>query len=59
MRPSQLMFQCYYQMKLVNGWFFQTNLTDIPTPGIPPPKTGHHTSFPNALAITLRLTVLF
>ena len=58
LRPSQLMFQCYYQMKLVDGWFFQTNLTDIPTPGIPP-QSGHRTSFPNALAITLRLTVLF
>ena len=52
------MFQCYYQMKLIDGWFFQTNLTDIPTPGIPP-EGGHRTSFPNALAITLRLTVLF
>ncbi len=59
LRPSQLMFQCYYQMKLVDGWFFQTNLTDIPTPGIPPLTTEHRTSFPNALAITLRLTVLF
>ena len=58
MRPSQLMFQCYYQMKLVNGVFFQTNLTDIPTPGIPthdsrppllPKRAGHHA----------RLTVLF
>jgi hypothetical protein len=37
----------------------QTNLTDIPTPGIPPLTTDHRTSFPNALAITLRLTVLF
>ena len=59
LRPSQLMFQCYYQMKLIDGWFFQTNLTDIPTPGIPPLTTDHRTSFPNALAITLRLTVLF
>jgi porin len=58
MRPSQLMFQCYYQMKVVNGVFFQTNLTDIPTPGIPS-QTANHPSFPNALAITLRLTVLF
>jgi hypothetical protein len=53
------MFQCYYQMQLAPGWFFQTNLTDIPTPGIPPLTTEHRTSFPNALAITLRLTVLF
>ena len=59
LRPSQLMFQCYYQMQLFPGWFFQTNLTDIPTPGIPPLTTEHRTSFPNALAITLRLTVLF
>ena len=59
LRPSQLMFQCYYQMQLFHGWFFQTNLTDIPTPGIPPLTTERRTSFPNALAITLRLTVLF
>jgi porin len=59
LRPSQLMFQCYYQMQLAPGWFFQTNLTDIPTPGIPPLTTEHRTSFPNALAITLRVTVLF
>ena len=58
-RPSQLMFQCYYQMQLFPGWFFQTNLTDIPTPGIPPLTIEHRTSFPNALAITLRVTVLF
>src|SRR5262249_10473205 len=55
LRPSQLMFQCYYQMKLVDGWFFQTALTDIPTPGIPPLTTDHRTSFPNALALTFRL----
>jgi porin len=59
LRPSQLMFQCYYQMQLFPGWFFQTNLTDIPTPGIPPLTPEHRTAFPNALAITLRLTVLF
>jgi len=58
MRPSQFMVQWYYQMKLVDGWFFQTTFTDIPTPGIPP-EGGHRTSFPNAFAITLRLTVLF
>jgi hypothetical protein len=53
------MFQCYYQMQLLPGWFFQTNLTDIPTPGIAPLTTEHRNSFPNGLAITLRLTVLF
>ncbi len=59
LRPSQLMFQCYYQMKLLDGWFFQTTLTDIPTPGIPPLTPTHRTSFPNALAISLQITVLF
>ncbi len=59
LRPSQLMFQCYYQMQLLPGWYFQTNLTDIPTPGIPPLSSEHRNAFPNALAITLRLTVLF
>jgi porin len=59
LRPSQLMFQCYHQMKLFDGCFFQTNLTDIPTPGIPPLTTEHRNSFPNALAITLRVTFLF
>ena len=59
LRPSQLMLQWYYQMKLVDGWFFQTTLTDIPTPGIPPGQHDYRTSFPNAFAITLRLTVLF
>jgi porin len=50
-RSSQLMLQWYYQMKLVNGWFFQTSLTEIPTP-------GERGSIPNALALTFRLTVL-
>ena len=52
LRSNQLMLQWYYQMKIVNGIFAQAVLTDIPTPGI-----GANT--PNALAITLRLTVLF
>jgi porin len=50
--PSQLMLQWYYQMKLADGWFFQTVLTDIPNPGI-------NAALPNAFGITLRLTVLF
>jgi hypothetical protein len=53
------MFRCYYQMKLMDGWFFRTTLTDIPTPGIPPLFSEHRTSFPNALAISLQVTVLF
>jgi porin len=52
LRPSQFMLQWYYQMKLVDGWFFQTTLTDIPTP-------GERATIPNAIAITFRLTVLF
>ena len=58
LRPSQLMFQCYYQMKLVDGWFFQTTLTDIPTPGLPNPNPGHHV-FPNAMTLSFQITVLF
>jgi hypothetical protein len=50
--PSQLMIAAYYQMKLADGCFFQTTLTDIPTPGMNP-------SIPNALAITFRLILLF
>ena len=52
------MFQCYYQMKVVDGVFFQTSLTDIPTPGIPH-LTRQPSAFPNLLAITMHLTVLF
>ena len=52
LRSNQLMLQWYYQMKIVNGIFAQAALTEIPTPGIGP-------NTPNALAITLRLTVLF
>ena len=50
--PSQLMIAGYYQMKLVDGVFFQTTLTDIPTP-------GQDASLRNALALTFRLVVLF
>jgi hypothetical protein len=39
-------------MMLADGLFFQTSLTDIPNPGM-------NVKFPNALAITLRLIVLF
>jgi porin len=52
LRSNQLMLEWYYQMKLVNGCFFQTALTEIPTP-------GQSASIPNALALTLRLIVLF
>jgi porin len=52
LRPSQLMLQWYYQMKLVDGAFFQTALTEIPTP-------GQRATIPNAFTITLRLIFLF
>jgi hypothetical protein len=39
-------------MKVLDGCFFQAALTDLPTP-------GENASLPNALAITLRFTVLF
>jgi porin len=52
LRPSQLMFSWYYQMKLFDGWFFQPNLTYIPTP-------GENGAIPSALALTFRLIVLF
>ncbi len=51
LRTSQMMLQWYYQMKIVNGCFFQTALTEIPTP-------AQHTAT-NALALTLRVIVLF
>jgi porin len=50
--PSELMLQWYYQMKLANGWFFQTTLTEIPTPGI-------RATVPSAFTISLQLIVLF
>jgi porin len=50
--PSQLMFQAYYQMKLVDGVFAQTALTEIPTPGM-------NAQIPNALAISFRIIALF
>lgn len=50
--PSQLMIAVYYQMKLFDGAFFQTTLTEIPTP-------GQNAAIPNALALTFRIIVLF
>jgi porin len=50
--PSQLMLQAYYQMKLVNGVFAQTAVTDIPTP-------GQNAALPNAFAISFRIIALF
>jgi len=52
LRTNELMMQCYYQMNLGKGVFFQPNVSYIPNPGQRP-------DLPGALAITLRMTVLF
>jgi porin len=52
LRPSQLMFQWYYQMQLAKGVFFQPAITYIPTPGM-------STTIPASAAGTMRLIVLF
>jgi porin len=51
-RPSELMFQAYYQAHVYASTFLQPTLTFIPTPGASP-------TVPAALAGTIRLTVLF
>ena len=51
-RPSELMFQAYYQAHLFNSTFLQPTMTYIPTPGALP-------TVPAALAGTMRLTMLF
>lgn len=51
-RPSELMFQAYYQAHLFASTFLQPTISYIPTPGLSP-------NLPGALATTLRLTVLF
>ncbi|HEX9557046.1 MAG TPA: carbohydrate porin [Reyranella sp.] len=51
-RPSELMFQAYYQAHLFAATFLQPTISYIPTPGASP-------TLPGALTTTLRLTVLF
>ncbi len=51
-RPTELMFQAYYQAQVANAVFLQPTLTYIPTPGAAP-------NLPGAWAGTLRMTVLF
>jgi len=51
-RPSELMFQAYYQAHVVSSIFLQPTVTYIPTPGASP-------TLPGALTTTLRLTLLF
>lgn len=51
-RPTELMFQAYYQAHLFAATFLQPTVTYIPTPGLSP-------DLPGALTTTLRLTLLF
>jgi porin len=51
-RPSELMFQGYYQAHLYAGAFFQPAISYIPTPGA-------SSSFGSAWAVTFRFTLLF
>jgi porin len=51
-RPSELMFQGYYQAHLYAGAFFQPAISYIPTPGA-------SSSLGSAWAVTFRFTLLF
>lgn len=51
-RPSELMFQAYYQAHVYATTFLQPTVSFIPTPGAAP-------NLPATLTTTLRLTVLF
>jgi porin len=51
-RPSELMFQSYYQARVVDGVFLQPGVSYIPTPGASPSLGG-------AWALTFRVAVLF
>jgi porin len=51
-RPSELLFQGYYQIHLYAGTFFQPAVSYIPTPGV-------SSSLGSAWAVTFRFTVLF
>lgn len=51
-RPSELMFQGYYQIHMFDGAFFQPAVSYIPTPG-----ASHNLG--STWALTLRFTLLF
>ncbi len=46
------MVSACYQMRIVDGLFFQTTLTDVPNPGV-------KSSIPNALTINFRTIAIF
>ena len=52
LRDNELILQWYYQMNVTHGVFFQPTVTYVPNPGQQP-------DIPAALAVTLRLTILF
>jgi porin len=52
LRTNEMMMQWYYQAAVRPGAYFQPAITYIPNPGVRP-------GVPGALAVTLRLTVLF
>jgi porin len=51
-RPTELMYQAYYQAKIISDVYLEPVLSYIPTPGTEP-------HLPPAFAGTLRLIVLF
>lgn len=51
-RPAEVMLQAYYQAHLFGATFLQPTVSYIPTPGL-------SSATPGALALTMRLTVLF
>jgi porin len=51
-RPTELMFQAYYQAHLFAATFLQPTVSYIPTPALSP-------TLPGALTTSLRLTMLF
>jgi porin len=51
-RPAEVMLQAYYQVHLFDAIFLQPTVSYIPTPGV-------SSATPGALALTMRLTVLF
>jgi porin len=51
-RPVEVMLQAYYQAHLFAATFLQPTVSYIPTPGV-------SSATPGALALTMRLTVLF
>jgi porin len=51
-RTHEVMIQAYYQAHLFAATYLQPTVTYIPVPGVP-------ADAPGALAMTMRLTVLF